>query len=320
MMGRADGMPELILHHYAGSPFGEKIRSILGYKRLSWRSVLIPPTLPRPSLALLTGAYRRTPVLQVGAHVYCDTRCIADFLERRFPEPTLFPEGSRLASDLMSFWAEPRMFVAMAPLRFRRSEDVEGILHGSSSTANFVADRTPFMQGALDVSNIGELTPAAWDQVETLLGVLDRELEQGESYLSGSCPSMCDFAAYHLVWWLDHRPRIGEILDQRPRVCRWLDRMKAVGHGDVKPMEPEESLERARNDAAEIDARADHGDLMGRKLGETVRITADDYGRNTVTGELASAAFEEVVIRRRHADLGDVFLHFPRIGFQILPE
>lgn len=319
MMNEASSMPELILHHYAGSPFGEKIRSILGYKRLSWRSVLIPPTLPRSRLALLTGDYRRTPVLQVGAHVYCDTRCIANFLERKFPEPTLFPNGSRFASDLMAFWAEPRMFVAMAPLRFRRAEDVEGLFQGSTDTASFVADRAPFMEGALDVSRIAELAPAAWDQVEIFLGVLERKLEEGESYLSGSCPSLADFAAYHLVWWLDHGPRIAEILDQRPRVCSWLQRMKGIGHGEVTPMEPEESLERVRNGVAD-DGNVEREDRMGRKLHGRVRIAADDYGRNTVTGELVSSAVEEVVIKRRHADLGNIFLHFPRIGFQILPE
>lgn len=31
-------MPDLILHHYPSSPFSEKIRLILGYKKLAWKS------------------------------------------------------------------------------------------------------------------------------------------------------------------------------------------------------------------------------------------------------------------------------------------
>lgn len=212
------------------------------------------------------------------------------------------------------------MFVAMAPLRFRRPEDVEGIFDGAVDPASFVADRTPFMRGALEVSRIAGLAPAAWDQVETFLGVLDRALEEGEPYLSGSGPSMADFAAYHLVWWLDHEPRVADLLDRRPQVRGWLERMKGIGHGDATPMAPEESLERARADVAELDARMDPEDGMGRKLHGIVGITADDYGRDTVTGEPISSTIAEVVIRRRHADLGDIFVHFPRVGFQILPE
>ena len=56
---------ELILHHYAMSPFAEKIRAILGYKGLSWRSVDIPVVMPKPDLTALTGGYRKTPVLQI---------------------------------------------------------------------------------------------------------------------------------------------------------------------------------------------------------------------------------------------------------------
>ena len=33
-------------------------------------------------------------VMQVGAVVYCDSQCIVRELERRFPEPTLFPEDA----------------------------------------------------------------------------------------------------------------------------------------------------------------------------------------------------------------------------------
>ena len=35
-------MADLILHHYASSPFSEKFRLVLGYKQLAWRSVTVP--------------------------------------------------------------------------------------------------------------------------------------------------------------------------------------------------------------------------------------------------------------------------------------
>ena len=73
-------MAELIFHHYPNSPFSEKIRLIFGLKHLAWRSVLIPVILPKPDVVALTGGYRKTPVLQIGADIYCDSALIARVL------------------------------------------------------------------------------------------------------------------------------------------------------------------------------------------------------------------------------------------------
>ena len=95
-------MPDLILHHYPSSPFSEKIRLVLGYKKLAWKSVIIPAIMPKPDVVALTGGYRKTPFLQVGADIYCDSALICDVLEHVQPEPTLYPaapQGRRAASS-----------------------------------------------------------------------------------------------------------------------------------------------------------------------------------------------------------------------------
>src|ERR1700689_1920242 len=81
----------IILHHFEESPFSEKVRLVFGLKNIAWTSVRISRIMPRPDLMPMTGGYRRTPVLQIGADIYCDTQVILRELERRFPEPTLFP-------------------------------------------------------------------------------------------------------------------------------------------------------------------------------------------------------------------------------------
>ena len=50
-------MNELILHHYPQSPFAEKARLMLGFKGLSWRSVMIPAVMPKPDLTALLGDF-----------------------------------------------------------------------------------------------------------------------------------------------------------------------------------------------------------------------------------------------------------------------
>src|SRR5580693_4543183 len=78
---REEKMPEIILHHYQLSPYSEKIRLALGLKGQNWRSVEIPVWTPSPKLTQMTGGYRRTPVLQIGAEFYCDTLLILGAIE-----------------------------------------------------------------------------------------------------------------------------------------------------------------------------------------------------------------------------------------------
>ena len=103
-------MSDIILHHYPNSPFAEKIRRVLAYKKLPWKSVQIPIIMPKPDLMPLTGGYRRTPVLQVGADVYCDTALICDVLERMAPEPALYPAAVVGQARLLAQWADSTLF------------------------------------------------------------------------------------------------------------------------------------------------------------------------------------------------------------------
>jgi hypothetical protein len=50
-------MTDLILHHYDFSNYSEKARVAMGFKSLPWKSVIVPPVLPKPDLTPLTGGY-----------------------------------------------------------------------------------------------------------------------------------------------------------------------------------------------------------------------------------------------------------------------
>ena len=97
---------DIILHHYDPSPFSEKVRLMLGLKGLAWRSVQTPNMMPKPDLTPLTGGYRRAPVMQIGADVFCDSQVILAEIERRHPEPT----AAIGAAWAVNLWAD-RLFV-----------------------------------------------------------------------------------------------------------------------------------------------------------------------------------------------------------------
>src|SRR5438270_16915 len=84
-------MTDIILHHYDTSPYSEKVRLGFGLKGLAWASAELPQIMPKPNLTALTGGYRKTPVLQIGADIYCDSQLIMRELERRYPTPSFYP-------------------------------------------------------------------------------------------------------------------------------------------------------------------------------------------------------------------------------------
>src|SRR5260370_5190834 len=102
-------MPEIILHQYATSPFSEKIRKIFAHKKISWRSVEQPVIMPKPKLVPLTGGYRRIPVLQIGAGVWCDTGIIIRKIYELHPEPTIYPGGFTCALGTVDQVGHPRV-------------------------------------------------------------------------------------------------------------------------------------------------------------------------------------------------------------------
>src|SRR6202142_4607979 len=112
-------MTDIILHHYDMSPYSEKVRLGLGLKGLAWGSVEVPVIMPKPNLTALTGGYRKTPVLQIGADIYCDSQLIMRELERRHPTPSFYPAGHG-AADALAWWAEKTTFSPAAGIVFAK--------------------------------------------------------------------------------------------------------------------------------------------------------------------------------------------------------
>src|SRR6185436_2469208 len=109
------GMSEFVLHHYGTSPFSEKVRLVLGMKRLSWRSVTVPRIMPKPDVVALTGGYRRTPFLQIGADIWCDTALMARVIDTLAPKPALYPHAAGELQHLVAQWADSTLFWTAIP-------------------------------------------------------------------------------------------------------------------------------------------------------------------------------------------------------------
>ncbi|NEX59714.1 glutathione S-transferase family protein [Noviherbaspirillum galbum] len=305
-------MAEIIFHHYPNSPFSEKIRLIFGFKKLAWQSVVIPAIMPKPKLMPLTGGYRRTPVMQIGADIYCDSALIADVLERIAPTPTLYPAAVEGASRILAQWADSTLFWTMITYLFQPA-GVQSALGNMSpeQVKAFGADRAAF-RGSMPRMTLPEATAS----LSLYLQRLENMLAGGQDYLFGSAPSIADFSVYHSVWFLRAAPPVAGILDAAPRLLAWADRMAAFGHGDLEKMNADRALEVARESSgAAYDAPfVDH---HGVQPGDKVAIMPTDYGIDPVEGELVLATGTELAVRRHDELAGTVVVHFPRIGFQM---
>jgi len=302
-----------ILHQYAGSPFSEKLRLVFGFKRLHWAAVEIPVIMPKPDLVALTGGYRRTPVLQIGADIYCDSALGAKVIERLQPVPSLYPASAPLAEPLAQ-WADSTLFWCAVPWAVQPAS-ASVLMGGASPEAlkAFAADRAPFSAG------IKRLTvPEARIQLLRHCGALDRQLADGRAFLLGAEASIADFSVAHCLWFIRRATPVAALLDPFARLNAWLDRLLAFGHGARQALTSAQALEVAASAAAAGQyAPVSVLDGQGLQADLPVTVAATDYGTDPVEGALVGLDDEEIVVRRSDPRAGTVHVHFPRAGFQV---
>lgn len=301
---------EIIFHHYPTSPFSEKIRLIFGIKKLSWRSVEIPNMMPKPDLLPLTGGYRKTPVMQIGADIFCDTQVIARALERRFPEPSILPHGKGLPYGL-GFWADRLFFMPTVAIIFGEIGDMV--------PEAFKKDRAAMSGGTFSTEALKAAAPFARDQFRAHLSFIAEQLADGRAFLQGAEPTLADVHAMMNVWFLKSAlaPVAKTFLEEFPKLSAWYTRLRDIGHGTVTALDAREALEIAKRASPEAKVSTDPHDPNGRKAGDKVTVSADDYGRDPIAGEIVFSNAHEIAIRRIDPQVGDVVVHFPRAGFNV---
>lgn len=301
-------MPDLILHHYDLSPYAEKIRLAFGRKGLAWRSVQAPMVMPKPDLLELTGGYRRVPVLQIGADVYCDTHAIARVLDRVAPQHPLAPTAIETEVHALSRWAETTFMMAVIALF--------GI--GGVFPPEFVEDRRRTMvPPGMDLDRAGVILPARLVQIRANLARLDAMLRDGRPFLFGAEPTLADLSAYHPLLLLGMHERTAALLAPLRHVSGWTERVRAIGHGAPTPLDAGGAIAIAR----EAEPAPFTGEPVlpdGMQLGQPVVVLPDEYGSGVVAGALAASDLHEIAVRRRSERAGEVVVHFPREDYAIV--
>jgi len=296
----------IILHHYETSPFSEKVRLALRLKNLGWASVDVPVIMPKPDLVPLTGGYRRTPVLQIGADIYCDTALILRELERRFQIPALNLPGHE------GKWFQTSVGVIFGAL-------------GDAVPEAFRKDREALMGRPFDVEAMARAAPMLRDQWRAQLMWIEERLQGGTgagsgNYIISTKPGMVDVHAHMNVWFVAKRVPdfIEECFAGAPRTKAWFERLNDATSPDPEIIEASKALEIANQAGPQLVAASAEGrEPQGLDVGELVSVAPDDYGQDWVTGTLVYADAQRVIIARSTDDLGTINMHFPRAGYLV---
>lgn len=284
---------------------------MLAFKGLAWKAVRAPAVMPKPDIIALTGGYRKIPILQIENHVYCDTSLMARVLERLHPAPTLFPSPM---AEAVAEWADTQLFEVAVPVAMRPTKFDEVLrLLTPDELAKMGEDRAAMREGA-------RRKPIPVATAKAHLAVYLARLEEAlrsHPYLLGSTPCIADFSAYHSAWFLEKIAP--EPLGPFANVRAWMVRIAAMPSGTVTPMTSDEALGVCRESPSDFRSEVPFEDAGGFTEGQRVVVRAADYGRDPVEGELVMATANEVAIRREDPRAGVVFVHFPRVGYDITP-
>lgn len=304
-------MSALILHHYPTSPFAEKVRLVFGYKKLAWQGVTIPMVMPKPDLMPLTGGYRRTPVLQIGADIYCDTSLICNMLEQYQPSPSLFGPHAKGLVNSLAQWADNIVFPAAMGFNFQPAGAAHVFATTDPEVVKVFAQDRQAMRGGAARMPAADATGAYKNYLRRISSMLD-----GQDFLLGDQPTLADFSAYHSVWFTVVKvPNLAGVLDTTPLVQAWVARMQAFGHGSMRELSAADALQVAQN-ATPLDVSKEvFQDEHGIALGSQVTVHAESLGTEPTHGELVAATRTRYSLRRSDPRAGTVHVHFPRNGF-----
>ena len=295
-------MTDIIFHHYEMSPFSELVRIGFGLKGLAWKSVQIPNIAPKPDLIPLTGGYRKTPVMQIGANIYCDTAACIEALETHHPAPSFYPAPMGRAAAFLAMWSAGPMFSPAVAAAMAPSADMLPQEFWDDRKALFGMDKDRFLP----------LAPHLTTQFQASLARLEDALSDGRPFVGGDAAGYADLALYMNIWFQRRFNPDPAVLKPFQIVHKWEVRIASIGHGDRTEIEAVEALDVAK--AAEPVVDHDVDTISGFADGQAVTVRTEDPGANPVAGQLARLTHKDIVVLRDDPRVGRVAVHFPRLG------
>jgi len=286
----------------------------LGIAGASWQSVEIPRLPPKPFLMPLTAGYRRTPVLQIGADIYCDSQNIAHAIDQSDAPHRLFPNQTYGMAMMISNWAETTLFDLSVRLV---------LTHALGKVPDeFIRDRgSLYFEPNWTESSLRAALPSVTHELRVLLGFVEAHLGATDGvYLAGHQPCYGDAAIGYICWFLRGRWDGGAaLMTNYPALCALEAALDQLGDGQPQDLNAEAALAIAKAAKPQSPIGIIDG-ASSLAIGQSVMIrpkgeTADP----DVVGTLRYCDGMRISIDHRHEQVGDIAVHFPVVGYVMTP-
>jgi glutathione S-transferase len=303
--------PPFTVYHYAMSPFSQKVRAMLGYAQLPWQSVTVREMPPRPLLESLAGGYRKVPVAQIGADVFCDTKTIAVEIARLSGHRSLALERCSKAAQAQA--READLDLLLACLVCANTPSMGRKLLKSMP----LLDIPRFLWDRVNLGRKASLSLSLLRQPRNVvlahLGRLEEQL-QSQPFLFGAEPNHADFSTFHGLWFMRD---LGEstLTQGFDQVNAWMDRILAWGNGRATEVDGAEALQMLQQFSPRRIATQHRADA---RVGRPVSIRPTDYAQEQSSGRLVGATPSQWILAREVKGMGLVHVHFPKAGFELL--
>ena len=301
-----------IFHHYPQSPIAEKIRITFGIMGMEWQSVQIPRIPPKPLLMPLTGGYRRTPVLQLGADIFCDSQTIAWQLGLQNSNAPAYQLSNKSLELILGSFGEAILF----------SLSVRVVLTTSMGKApeEFIKDRgSLYFEPGWTVEEMKNSLPSILLQLQAAFDLINHHLLENGPFINGDIPSYSDAVVQHCVWFLCGRWEGGiDFIKPFDAVCKQREAIASLGHGISHDISAEQALETATKNIPNAPMGINCKFTGGLRRGQRVKIRPN--GRTSdpdVIGALRYLDETVVILDYEHEETGQVAIHFPVLGYQI---
>ena len=225
----------LVLHQFEVSPFCDKVRRVLHYKRRPYETREVPPTETLVRLRRINPA-GKVPVLEHDGTVVSDSSDIARYLDETFPDPPIYPESARdrALCHFIEDWADESLYFVELWLRFGVRENApEWSRRASHSEPPLIRRATEaalptLMRNVLKAQGIGRKSPeAVLDDFDRHLSAIDAWLDDGE-WLVGDRLTIADIATYSQLACAGETDEGASLLARRPRVLAWMERVNGA--------------------------------------------------------------------------------------------
>lgn len=208
-----------------------KVRGILSYKGVPYERVAVLG----PSLMELVrrSNVRKVPALDIDGRMVVDSTEIAHELERLFPQPAILPSEPRLKglSHALEDWSDEALYFFGLYFQWVEPHGKPMVRKAFGSTPLGVAARL-FYQRRIAAQLRGQGTGRK--SHAQITADLQREfaalaaLLEGQPFLLGDEPYLCDFAVNAQLVYLSRPPGSAELLREFAGLHAYMARMKAL--------------------------------------------------------------------------------------------